>query len=42
MITCLVLKFQLDISKHSGDMEDFASNTLQTNLCSFILKLIGD
>jgi len=29
VVTFLVIKFQIDISKHSGDMDYFVSNTLQ-------------
>ena len=44
MIAFLVLKFQCGISKHSGsgNMDDFVSNTLQSNFCNFTMKFIGD
>ena len=40
VITFLKLKFQLDNSKCSRDMDDFVSNTIQSNFCSFALKII--
>ena len=40
VIVYLWSKFQPDILKHSGDMDDFVSNTLQTNLCSFTQSFV--
>ena len=42
MLIYLVLKFQLNIFKHSLDMTDFLSCTLQTNFYGNVLSSVGD
>ena len=42
MLTYLGLKFQLNIFKHSLDMANFLSCTLQTNFYGNVLNSVND